>query len=261
LPTAFAPGERAAPEDVNRQAAVLSTAGVLPAMFDAMPVAVLLLNAQRQIVYANAQLAAFAPIPAPAGIVSLRPGEALACVHAAESAAGCGTTEFCRECGAVRAILSAQEGQPAVQECRITRRSRGLEEALDLRVQATPFQYADAPFTIFAVSDIGHEKRRLALERIFFHDLNNTAGIISNLAYLMGHAPEVAAELPVPQMLTQASDRLQDEIRTQRQLLAAENGELQLQLEDYDARAFLEDLAALYRRHQVAEGRAIVAAT
>ena len=260
FPTAFAPAERADAAEIRRQAETLAHAGALTALSDAVPAAVLILNAQRQIVYYNSALTAFAPEPAPECIVSLRPGEALACVHAAENAGGCGTTEFCRECGAVRAILAAQAGQPAARECRITRRSREVEEALDLRVQATPFVYAGEPFTIFAVTDISHEKRRQALERTFFHDLNNTAGIIGNLAYLMGHAPQAAAELPVPQMLAQASDRLRDEIRAQRQLLAAENGELQMSWETVDTRAHLQELAALYRQHEVAEGRTLTVA-
>lgn len=258
LPTAFAPADRAAPAEVQRQAEALAQAGALAALSNAVPAAVLILNAERQIVYYNAALAGFAPDPAPPGLVSLRPGEALACIHAAENAGGCGTSEFCRECGAVRAILTAQAGRPTVSECRITRRTHGVEEALDLRVQATPFAFAGETFTIFAVSDIGHEKRRQALERTFFHDLNNTAGIISSLAYLIDQAPQAAAELPVPQMLAQASDRLRDEIRAQRQLLTAETGELQLALETVDTRAFLEALAALYRQHEVAQDRRLV---
>lgn len=257
LPTEYAPAERAPRAVVERQAQAFQDSSPLPAVFNALPAAVFVLNAQRQIVYANAPAAAFVPGPAPEGVISQRPGEALDCIHATTSAGGCGTTEFCRECGAVNAILTAQEGRPGLQDCRITRRRAGREEALDLRLQATPFEHAGEPYTIFTAVDISHEKRRQALERTFFHDLNNTAGILSNLTYLLEREPEVAANMPMARLLAQVAERLADEIEAQRQLLAAENDELQPQLETVEARAFLEELGGLYRRHEAAQKRGL----
>ncbi len=257
LPTAFAPAERADAGDIQRQAERLAHADVLAAFSDAVPTGVLILNAQRQIVYFNARMDSFAPEPRSAAWVSLRPGEALACVHATENVGGCGTSEFCQECGAVRATLAAQAGHAAVRECRITRHRGDADEALDLRVQATPFTFEGELFTIFAITDISHEKRRLILERTFFHDLNNTAGIISNLAYILSHASETAVELPIPDMLAQAADRLRDEIQAQRQLVEAENNELQLNLQTVEPAGLLDALAQLYGQHEVAAGRQI----
>ena len=49
-------------------------------------------------------------------------------------------------------------------------------DAVDLKVSTVPFEYDGELFTICALQDISHEKRRLALERTFFHDVLNTAG-------------------------------------------------------------------------------------
>ena len=38
-------------------------------------------------------------------ILGMRPGELLDCVHAKNDSGGCGTSEFCRVCGAVNAVL------------------------------------------------------------------------------------------------------------------------------------------------------------
>ncbi len=255
--THFAPAARANSLDIDHQVGLLAHANLLTTLSDAVPSAVLVLNAQRQIVYSSTLMERFVPAPQPPSLITLRPGEALACVHAAKNAGGCGTTEFCSECGAVRAILAAQAGHAAVRECRIVRHTLEGEDALDLRVQATPFEYEGELFTLFAIVDISHEKRREILERTFFHDLNNTAGIISNLAYILGHASEMAIDLPLPDLLTQAADRLCDEIKAQRQLLEAESNTLQLSYAEVDTVQTLAEMARLFGQHEVADRRFI----
>jgi len=58
-------------------------------------------------------------ISSAAALYGFRPGEILNCIHAGENEAGCGTTEFCRECGATKAILNSQKNGANEQECRI----------------------------------------------------------------------------------------------------------------------------------------------
>jgi len=38
------------------------------------------------------------------------------------------------------------------------------------------FEFEDRRYSAFSIMDISHEKRRRALERIFFHDILNIAG-------------------------------------------------------------------------------------
>lgn len=255
LETHFAPAARADSIEIQRQVGRLAHADLLMAISEAVPSAVLVLNAQRQIVYSSALMNRFVPEPRPDSLIPLRPGEAMACIHASQNAGGCGTTEFCIECGAVRAILAAQAGHAAVRECRIVQHTLEGEEALDLRVQATPFEYDGELYTLFAIADISHEKRREILERTFFHDLNNTAGIISNLVYILSHASDTAGDLPIPDLLAQAADRLCDEIKAQRQLLEAESNSLQLSYAEVDTSQTLAEMARLYGRHEVADRR------
>ena len=70
---------------------------------------VLILNAQRQIVFANRALENLTH-QEQAGAAGLRPGEAVDCPHAFSTPGGCGTTESCRTCGAVQAVLTGLEG-------------------------------------------------------------------------------------------------------------------------------------------------------
>ena len=192
LPTQFAPAERALPDAVTAQAErFITSSHDLRTIIDAVPDVVVVLNRYRQIIFANRGTLTLLDRDN-AEVLGLRPGEALNCIHAFEAAGGCGTTAFCSMCGAVRAILASQRGYADVQECRIA--VRGSSDALDLRVWAVPYQSNGEKLTIFTVHNIQDEKRRRALERIFFHDVLNTAGAISFSTQLMPRVKPAEAE-------------------------------------------------------------------
>jgi PAS domain-containing protein len=88
-------------------------------ILDSVPDIVVILNKQRQIVFSNHSLVKFTGIQSVNNSYGLRVGEILDCIHSSETPGRCGTTEFCSECGAVRAILNSQAGKADVQECRI----------------------------------------------------------------------------------------------------------------------------------------------
>lgn len=258
-PTHFTLAERADKKTVRQQAEKLKESDMLDSLLNAVSDPILILNQQRQIVYANK---AFTDLVGHSHdeVVGLRPGEAINCIHAFTRPGGCGTTEHCSMCGAMRGILAAQCGQRDVQECRILTGSNKEAGAFDLRVTTTPFNFNaedNAPFTMFAAVDISGEKRRQALEHIFFHDITNTAGAISGLTELMLISktvdPDQSEELVT--MLHQTSNRLLDEIMAQRQLLAAEQGELAAKAEMVCSVDFLQRIINIYRNHHISEGK------
>lgn len=218
---------------------------------DAVPDMVVVLNRQRQIVYANQAFYDIPEIEQDEVVNGLRPGEALRCMHALSSRDGCGTTEFCRTCGALTAILSGLRGEETVQECRITRADGS---ALDLRVWATPLVVEDEMFTIFAVQDISNEKRRRILERLFFHDILNTAGILMGFAEILRDADAQELDL-IKDQFYEFSRRLIDEINTQKTLSIAETDELVVDWQPVDSLALLEETSLFYSGHEVAQGR------
>lgn len=225
---------------------------LLRQMIDSIPDIVLVLNRQRQAVFVNRRILEFVGHTDPNCILGLRPGEILKCVHE-DTPGGCGTTEFCSTCGAVQAILQAQKGKADTRECRVT---RAVGDSLDLRVWATPVDVDGEAFTIFSVMDISNEKRRRVLERAFFHDLLNTAGGLRAFTTLLGEAS--ADELDTyKDTIYEIADDMIEQIKAQRELAAAESNELSLHLEPVDPRAMLEDLATMYRRHEVGAGKGL----
>ncbi len=241
--TQFASAERAEPTSIaghNRHFAKLELLGQI---LDSVENGVVILNQYRQIIYANQPMAVFTNLGNKERAIGQRIGEAIGCQHAFATAGGCGTTDFCRSCGAIKAILLAQSGEANTQECRITRDAGDQFDALDLRVKATPLKTNGETLTIFSVTNIADEKRRQVLERIFFHDIRNTATVIHGVAELV--KMEIG-EAPVSQLLDQASHKLIDEIDAQQQLLAAENGRLELEFTNMLSKSLLEELVGLY---------------
>jgi signal transduction histidine kinase len=257
LPTLFAPAERADPRQMLAQREKLTADPVVNALLDCFPEAAMILNQQRQIVLANDKLTVLLKQPRES-LLGLRPGKALGCVHSSDDPSGCGTTRFCRSCGAVNALLNTQDSAaPDVQECRIQRAADGRTVALDLRVWASPLMVAGESFTLFALRDTTDEKRRQILERLFFHDLLNTASALNLLLRVLpqlrgGEAVEAS------QRARRLISELTEEIEAQRDLAAAERGDLTVRSEAVDAGELLQSVCAAYRGRSLLEGKTIV---
>ncbi|WP_243358408.1 PAS domain-containing sensor histidine kinase [Fundidesulfovibrio terrae] len=218
-----APAERGSPELVREQNALLQR-NFIATTLDAIPVVLLVLNQHRQIVLANAQAERTTGRDRQ-DLVGLRPGEAFGCVHAYGEPAGCGTTEFCSRCGALRSILAGMEGKKSVQECSFLRRKEFGIEAVDLQVSSSPIQVEGNSFVMFCIQDQSDLKRRRTLERLFFHDMLNTAGGLKGLMdILRSEVPE--ALKPDADFIHSTLAHLVDELIGQKDLMAAENNEL-----------------------------------
>ncbi len=252
--TNYAPTERAAPEDLRRQARTALDTALLRELFDAVNEEILVLNKERQIVFCNRGFSDALGVKDPALLRGLRPGEALRCVHAVEEHAGCGTSKFCEACGAVNAILQSQKGETAVRECRIQQESHG--ESLDLKIKASPLSIDGEALTVVAIQDISHEKRRRALEQIFFHDVLNTVQNIGlNTDLMEVSPPEEIGRLRIT--VIQGLNRLIKEIQGQRALMSAEASELLLTVRPLDSLTLLRETAEAYERHEAARGRLV----
>lgn len=102
----FAPGERNSLEEIRAAHAHLASHDLLQDIIDSMPLMVLLLNGNRQLIAANKRAVDTFGAGEIDSILGLRPGEMARCEHAWDNELGCGTCKTCRYCGAVATILS-----------------------------------------------------------------------------------------------------------------------------------------------------------
>jgi signal transduction histidine kinase len=256
LPTEFAPAERASADKTQQQCRYFSDLPMLRLLLDSVPSNIFILNPERQAVFANQTVLDFLGGAQGQSLCGLRTGEAFGCIHSCKTEGGCGTTKFCSTCGAAKAILASQKGVQSIQECRMMRGQD--QEPLDLRVWATPFTMGSEQFTFFAAADISHEKRRRALERIFFHDILNTAVGLRGFVQLLGETDTDLSMVEEFRNMTHGlSERLIEEINAQRELNAAENNELSVHPETINSLKLLKQIADMYRGHEVAKQRHI----
>lgn len=202
----------------NHEVVVFEAQPLVKQILDAVPDILLILNQDRRIVYSNNSLLLLTNLPID-DVLGQRLGDLLQCAHAIDSDEGCGTTIFCRTCGAFRAMTSSLNGEMTEDECRI---AQAGGDALDLRVWATPLDIDGVIYCAFAVNDISSEKRQRALERVFFHDVLNTAGVLSTYTKMI----ELGDSDDLLPKLGSIVDRLIGEINAQKDLLAAESREL-----------------------------------
>lgn len=254
LHTDYASPERLRYSDLEEQVKYVDTVFDQSKLGDALPDILTIINEHRQIVFANARLYEFLD-DTKQNVMGKRPGEVLDCIHACGSENGCGTTEFCRECGAVNAILEAQKAKQSVKECHILAKGG---KAYDLQVWAPPVYVGSKPFTIFSIKDISHEKRRSALERTFFHDILNTAGNVATASELLKTADTRSTDFL--EMIAKGSIQLVEEINSQRSLLAAERGELTIKLDTIEPTQMIDSLSSLYEINKIAKDKHVTVA-
>ncbi len=244
----FCTPERETPEKLSLQRELILRNNLLMQFCNAISQMLVVLNKNRQIIYANKHFMNNLGLFDPTSYIGKRPGEAVNCAHAFQSKGGCGTTEFCRTCGAVNAILESQRGLQSVKECRI---STVNNDALDLKVTATPVYFQEEEFSIFEINDISDEKRRQYLERLFFHDVLNSAGGIAGLSDLIGVVPDQKDKEEIAGMIHTTAKILISDIQSQRQLSDAERGDIELNIVESNSYMLLKGVAELYANHEV----------
>lgn len=252
--TNFAPAGRASHEELLQESGQTGNSELIATLLDAMPDFLMVLNKYRQIVTVNQRLLKAFGVDNPEVLLGMRPGEAVSCIHFKDGPDGCGTAKNCAVCGAVIAILASQDtGLPQQRECQLM---TGTDcTALDLDVLATPIVIEGEPFTVVALRDISSEKRRYVMERVFFHDIMNSAGGIRGLASLLQEGRSPASEAEYKDWMVTLADNLIEEINHQRRLLDAEQGTYIPNFEPVVLSELLHDVHRLYENHERVPGR------
>ena len=228
---------------------------------DAVPDLVAVLNPEREIVYANRAFRVFAGASDLSEACGLRPGELLGCDNARSSPGGCGSGEPCAACGAARAIdETLRTGLPAARECSLIVRERSRRTARDLATHTVPFEIGGSAYVMVVFRDVGQRVRRLALERIFFHDLLNTVSSFKLYLDLLKVTVSGDRENDLVGRMEAICASLVDEITGQKMLVAAENGTLAVRHNLVSALELASGLARQFDAHDISRGRTVALA-
>ncbi|MGE4420979.1 MAG: sensor histidine kinase [Pseudodesulfovibrio sp.] len=254
--TEFAPSERYPAEHIGRDYDTISNSPCSH-YFDYFPLPLLVVNDKRQAVFSNQAFVRMLGITDVHDFLGRRPGEIMRCAYSDVSPGGCGTSGYCRECGAVHAVLESINNDAAsTHDCQILQSMDGESRALDLRVHASPFVFRDTKYYVVTIMDIADEKEREVMERIFFHDILNSAGSAKSLVELLLDEGDSNLEEPLT-LLAMALFGLVEEIQTQKDLRLAEKGNYPFSLITMQSLEMVNVVANEYRAHPLAEGKRI----
>lgn len=253
LKTLFAPAKRLDKNEVLKQKEKFEELFEMSTFMDTIPSIYLILNSNRQIVFANRTALDILGYEHVNDIAGLRPGEAINCVHSREMPGGCGTSEACSQCGAVQSILLGLEKQKNMKDCQVSTENN---ESYDFRVWANPYSLNDEKYVIFSMMDVSNENRRRTFERIFFHDVLNTASGIQGIMAIIQDYPEEISEFK--DVLYHSSTQLISEIQSQRDLIYAENNELVPNITESSALKLLKYIKNVYSNNEVSRNKIIV---
>ena len=249
------PEERETEEKLLQQIKLFTETEVFREFSNSVQSIFMILNSRLQIVFMNERLHELLGLPNGKELFGSRLGEVLKCFYANDLPGGCGTTKFCAKCGSVQVALKALKGTQAMEDCRIRTHNN---KALDLRVLATPYKVMDECFSVLSLTDISSEKRLKSLEKIFYHDVLNSAGGISSLSESLLEDYLREDDIEIIRLINAESNKLIQEIKYQKRLTNTEFGDLKVSLTKINAKAILEDLVKIYRNHESSEGKHII---
>lgn len=254
--THYAPAEKADYSDILDSYNLFKNDTLLNMYHDAMPDIAVIVNKQRQLVYANHFLLEFLDLDSDKLLLGKRFGQLVECIHSEETTSGCGTTESCRFCGIVNAILDSQRlKKPIVKEARVTA-GRGEETvSYDFIVKASPLTYHQEDYTIVCLHDISDRKRRSILETSYFNEMYDSATELQQMVSAIREQEHDLENLPLIEAAEKVNYELMEDILAQRMLNDAEEGTLIPEVCRCNPVQILNELQAYFLSHQVASGK------
>ncbi len=222
-----------------------------------IPNTILIVSNKRELLFSNKSLNAIFEIEETELMGKLF-GEVFNCVNAGSNSLGCGFTKECELCGAFYAINEVNKTRQTItKECRILSNSKNKIIAYDLSVTVSPLYIDNIYYNLVTINDISVTKRKKALEKIFYHDILNTVGSLNGLIQYIP-VEECHEEMrEVFEDLKMIGKRLVNEIITQRDFEAAENGELEINLSEISSLSFINDLITQIQFNNVSNNRII----
>ena len=258
METFFDYPERSSNEEVLTEILSFRENSLIIQLLEGFPDLAVILNKNRQIVAFNSHALKIFHAKSYLDILGKRVGEAIFCIHSNEIEGGCGTSIFCKECGAAQSIKKTKDQKEAAySECRITTNVDGQECSLDLYVHTHPIVLNNQEYIIFAIREIANEKRREILEKIFFHDVLNSAGAVNGLAEMLPELSNPEEKDKFANLIKRSSQQLIREIQAQKELRNAEDGHLEVDIVPVSANNVISAVYDIFINHQLAEGRNI----
>lgn len=246
--------ERSASEELQAQIDKAGANPIIAEMMRAVDGLAAVLNRRRQVLAINERLLASFDIDNPREMIGLSPGKVLESVSAHETADGCAIEE-CPSCAAaVASVIGQAMDRPVERICSLSASSRGEIRDYYFRVHAAPFDLGQERYILLFLHDATHHQQLEALERVFFHDINNTLSSLVAASELLMNATagEFAHLAPAIRRL---SNRMAQEVSMQRHLIQRYYGNCELYKQSIQVKSLIDELIEMMSYHPAAAGK------
>lgn len=247
--TQFAPAERDADDVIWAQYGKFCASPVLNSFLGKIDQYILVLNNNRQVIFANSSFLNDFGLPDIFDALGKRVGEILGC-RFAWCVSGCGTSEFCKDCGAVQSMLECQNGFDNIKECIILTKS---SKTLELGVTSKSISIAGEEFTLFSITDLSEKKNLSAMEDIFFHDISNLATGMHSMIQLL-HDERIMDKTKIQAQLIRTSEELLNELNSHKLLKSVQKQDLAVAMDAYQSLDILDRAVSLVERMLASRG-------
>jgi signal transduction histidine kinase len=198
---------------------------------------------ERKVLFANSKAVEFAGFDESSDLSGLTLGDLLGCTSA-EGRDGCGTLETCRTCELFVAIAGALSGKTSEGDYSLRNR---FGRSLFYHVFARSFVLSGRIVIAISMHDISAEKRKEAMERVFYHDLlNSAAGLSGILEFIELEKNDASGSVAMLAMARTCASQLIDEINFIRTLSSAEADTLVLNIRPVSISHVLDKACAFF---------------
>lgn len=253
------PSERLSRAEVLKQIEQLPDHELIFALLHATPMRAAVLNAERQILLANEAFGWAARAAGNPQYEGMRVGEALGCVHRESSRGGCGTSPNCLDCGLAKATAAGLGGQVKKELCLMERELDGRTECEESYASVRPLEESGPGKLVCVLTDISDAQRRRVMENALGQELAALAQRLKQSAEeaLVG-LTEQNDQWKKARSVADAAIVLSRRLEQQAALIAAEKGELGVQLREVDMAGLVRAVARNMESQPVASRRRIL---
>jgi nitrogen-specific signal transduction histidine kinase len=218
---------------------VLEEMNNLSYVLDCVQHSLVIINKNSEIVHANKLFLNLLDAENLESVIGYNLENLIKCADSFESSLICDPTVPCLS-KSIEDIISSCSN--LMQEVKVEYRICVNSKIMDTLLVARPLNIKRHTYMVISLIDISDTKWKKALERIFFHDLLNSAGALKECLNLMD-IENIGENGELLSISKKISDNLVDEITSHRQLLLAERNEYEPKITKFDCNEIIMDVS------------------
>ncbi len=163
---------------------LLTHAGFLRKVFDAIPAVLVIVDNDVRILHVNTTASATLGLDI-SKVYHKRGGEVLNCIHSTDAPEGCGKAPFCTDCVIRNSVREAIQGNKVYRKAaRMELRSGDIKTELHLLVSAAPFLHEEKNYVLLTIENISELIQLKGLLPICMHcrKIRNDEGYWTDIA-------------------------------------------------------------------------------